>query len=147
MGGAPDVPRPDAPVRADTIFYDGGCGLCHGFARFVVRRDRDATFIFAPLGGRTFAAGFPDPLTAPSADSVVIRTADGRTLVRSAAVVHALRRLGGGWGVVGAALRIVPAPLCDGGYRCAAAVRRRIFAAPPGLCPVVPPQLRVRFLD
>ena len=36
----------------ETIFYDGGCGLCHRFVRFVIKRDPDGTlFRYAPLEG------------------------------------------------------------------------------------------------
>lgn len=147
MPGAPDVRPAPAHPRAGTIFYDGGCGLCHAFVRFVVRRDRAGEFAFAPLGGRTCSAAFPEPTAPPRADSVVLLTADGRTLLRSDAVVHVLRRLGGGWGATGAVLRVIPRPVRDFGYACVAAIRRRVFSAPPGVCPVVPSHLRGRFLD
>jgi len=130
----------------ETVFFDGGCGLCHGFVRFVVARDRDAAFAFAPLGGTTFAATFDAAERARIPDSVVVRATDGRTLVRSAAVVHVLRRLGGGWRVAADALWLVPRPVRDAGYRAVAVARRRLFAAPADACPVVPPDLRARFL-
>ena len=31
------------------VLYDGVCGLCNGFVRFVLRRDTAARFVFAPL--------------------------------------------------------------------------------------------------
>ncbi len=133
-------------TATEIVFFDGGCGLCHGFVRFVVVRDARGAFSFAPLGGTTFAATFASSERAAVPDSVVVRTADGRTLVRSSAVVHVLGRLGGGWRVAAAALRVVPRPLRDVGYRAVATVRRRLFAAPKTACPVVPPHLRARFL-
>jgi predicted DCC family thiol-disulfide oxidoreductase YuxK len=130
----------------ETVFYDGNCGLCHATVRFVVARDSDARFVYAPLGGATFAATFDAAARAAIPATVVVRTEDGRTLVRSDAVVHLLRAIGGGWRVLGGMLRLVPRPLRDVGYRAVASVRRRLVAAPKDACPVVPPELRARFL-
>ena len=33
----------------DTIYYDGHCGLCHGFVKFVLTHDIEQRFRFAPL--------------------------------------------------------------------------------------------------
>lgn len=41
----------------DLIFYDGTCGLCRGWLRFLLRGDRDGTrFRYAPLQGKTWLA-------------------------------------------------------------------------------------------
>ncbi len=141
MRDASDVPRPG------TIFYDGACGLCHAFVRFVVRRDHDGAFRFAPLGGPTFVAEVPEAERFGLPDSVVVRTADARVLARTPAVLHVLRRFGRWWRFVAAVLRVIPRPIRDFGYDRVAAIRRRVFAAPSGVCPVVPPHLRGRFLD
>jgi predicted DCC family thiol-disulfide oxidoreductase YuxK len=130
----------------ETVFYDGGCGLCHATVRFVIVRDRRGRFRYAPLGGATFQASISESERAGLPDSFVVRTDDGRLLVRSTAVAHLLRNLGGAWPVVGALLSIVPRPLRDVGYRFVALVRRRLFAAPTEACPIVPPELRPRFL-
>ena len=135
---------PRQPPATETIYYDGHCALCHRWVRFVLAADRDGSlFRFAPLQGETFQAkvgargGLPD--------SVVVQSADGELLVRSAAVVHILRRLGDGWAALGAAIRLIPGPLRDGLYDWIARVRRRLFARPVDICPVMPAELRNRF--
>jgi len=35
------------------ILFDGVCNLCNGFVQFVIRRDPEAVFKFAPLQGET----------------------------------------------------------------------------------------------
>lgn len=130
----------------EVVFFDGACGLCHGAVRFVVRRDHAARFAFAPLAGTTAAATFTAEERAALPDSLVVRTADGRTLVRSDAVVHLLRGLGSPWRAVGRALGAIPRPLRDAGYRAVARVRRSLWSRPPGACPVVAPALRSRLL-
>jgi predicted DCC family thiol-disulfide oxidoreductase YuxK len=133
-----------APGR-EILFYDGHCGMCHGFVRFMLARDHARTFVFAPLQGETFAATVPEAERATLPDSMMVRTADGRLLVRSAASLHVLDTLGGGWRVLATLLRPVPRPILDAAYRAIAAIRHRIGPPPPSVCPLVPPDVRERF--
>jgi|CXWL01.1.fsa_nt_gi predicted DCC family thiol-disulfide oxidoreductase YuxK len=130
----------------ERLFYDGHCGLCHRSVLFVLRHDPDGSlFRFAPLGGETFLATLPEESRAGLPDSIVVHTGDGRLLVRSRAAAHVLRRLGGGWKLLGTLLRLVPSPLADFGYDLVARLRRRLFERPVDACPLVPPNLRPRF--
>lgn len=134
-------------AQRDLVFYDGTCGLCHGWVRFLLRRDRDGNrFRYAPLQGETWVARVPAERRRELPDSVVIRTAEGDLFAELRGVIHLLRRLGGGWKVVAGLLWIVPRPLRDLGYRLVAAVRYRLFRRPQELCPIVPAELRGRFL-
>jgi predicted DCC family thiol-disulfide oxidoreductase YuxK len=78
-------------------------------------------------------------------DSIVVRTADGMLLTRSAAVRHILRRLGGLWRVIAGLTGLVPARVLDGAYNGLARVRLRLFARPAEACPLLPKHLRDRF--
>ncbi|MBZ5590763.1 MAG: DCC1-like thiol-disulfide oxidoreductase family protein [Acidobacteriia bacterium] len=136
---------PESPAT-DTIYYDGHCGLCHRWVRFVVAVDRDGRlFRFAPLAGETFQAKVPQSARAGLPDSVILQTADGSLMVRSDAVVCILRRLGAGWWALGAAIHLIPRPVRDGAYDWIARMRTRWFAPPAGTCPVMPAELRKRF--
>ena len=130
------------PVR---VYYDGDCGLCHRAARFVLAEDRAALIRLAPLGGETFQRELPlaDVETLP--DSLVLATAEGAVLVRSAGVLRLAARMGGCWRVLAGVGGLVPRPLRDLAYRGVAAVRRQIFPAPSGACPIVTPELMRRF--
>src|SRR5437868_14494686 len=97
----------------EVVFYDGACGLCHATVRFLLERDRRGLFAYAPIGGATFLRTFPEAERASIPDSLVVRTSDGRTLVRSSALAHLLKRLDGGWRSLGALLCVVPRPLGD----------------------------------
>lgn len=127
------------------LFYDGGCGLCHGFVRWLVQRDHAAIFDFAPLQGATFQQLVPAPERAKLPDSVILRAEDGRLYLRSDAVIHALRRLGRDR--LAQALAIMPRPVRDLGYDFIARVRFAVFGRKSELCPLVPAELRSRFLD
>ena len=130
----------------EILFYDGGCGLCHRAVRFVLAFDREGrAFRFAPLGGATFRAQVPEAERASLPDSLVLRTAEGETLTRSAAVLHILRRLGGFFRLVAILGGIVPRFLGDALYDFVARVRSKLFARPDDVCPTVPKELRARF--
>ncbi len=129
----------------EIVFYDGHCGMCHGLVRFVIARDRARAFVFAPLQGETFATTVSDAERATLPDSMVVRTADGRLLVRSAGVLHVLDTLGGGWRALGTLLWPVPRSILDAAYRLLAAIRHRLGPTPSSTCPLVPAELRERF--
>ncbi|HTL97416.1 MAG TPA: DCC1-like thiol-disulfide oxidoreductase family protein [Holophagaceae bacterium] len=128
------------------LFYDGDCGLCHGAVLFVLKRDRAGVFRFAPLQGETLIEQVPEEVRAALPDSLVLREPDGRLLTRSSAVVGMLKRLGPLWRAAAALLWIIPRPLRDLGYDLVAKVRHRLFKKPEGACPIVPKDLRGRFL-
>lgn len=129
-----------------TIFYDGHCGLCHRSVRFVLARDhKGRAFRFAPLYGEAFRARVAESARAGLPDSIVVLTADGSLLTRSGATIYVLRRLGGFWRLLGAAIGLVPRPLRDSVYDWIARIRHRLFTRPDDVCPVIPAELRKRF--
>lgn len=141
----PGVPGRAAAER-DLVFYDGTCALCHRLVRFLIARDAGGeAFAFAPLGGATYAATFAAAQEFP--DSVVVRTGDGRTLVRSEAAIWLLSRVGGFWRVIAIASRILPRRLADAAYDLVAGVRYSIFGREKTACPLLPPDLRSRFRE
>jgi predicted DCC family thiol-disulfide oxidoreductase YuxK len=130
------------------IFYDGGCGLCHRAVRFAIARDPDGSrFRFAPLGGKTFPRLVLEGRRAGLPDSLVVLTPDGSLLLRSAAMIHILERIGGPWRLQGRLLALVPQGMRDLGYDAMARVRYRLFGRPVDACPVTLPALRARFED
>lgn len=134
------------PAPTELLFYDGHCGLCHRAVKFVLKHDRSGTaFRFAPLQGETFQSRISPEKRAALPDSVVVLTVDGPLLVRSAAFLHILRRLEGGWKILAGALGVIPRPVLDAAYNVVARIRYRVFGKRDDLCPIVPPALRARF--
>jgi predicted DCC family thiol-disulfide oxidoreductase YuxK len=135
------------PLSPDLLFYDGSCGLCHRTVLFALRHDLEGTrFRFAPIGGDAFHGTFAAEQRRALPDSVIIRTADGRTLFRSEAALHIGEQIGGGWRVIARLTGLLPRWLLDWGYDQVAKVRKQLFAAPKASCPMLPPELRGRFL-
>lgn len=129
----------------DLVFYDGACGLCHAAVRFALNRDPSGTlFRYAPLAGALWRETSPGDAATPR-ETVVVRAGADRWLTHSSAALHIGVRLGGAWGVLARAGRLVPRPLRDLAYRGVARVRRRLFARPGGPCPVLAPAARARF--
>jgi predicted DCC family thiol-disulfide oxidoreductase YuxK len=139
-------PRP-LSAGADLLFYDGTCGLCHRWVAFTARHDPDGSrFRFAPLGGQTFQDRLSAAERGTLPDSLVLRTADGRTLIRSAAVLHIGERLEQPWRGIAWMAGLLPRWLLDLAYDAVARARRSLFARPVDSCPVLPAELRKRFL-
>jgi predicted DCC family thiol-disulfide oxidoreductase YuxK len=137
-------PRRDASPA--TLFYDGGCGLCHRAVRFVIAEDRDGRgFRYAPLGSEAFVRVIPPAERAALPDSLVLVTPDGRIRSRSAALREIGFRLGGLWRALAWGGGLVPAGLLDRGYDWIARVRSGMFARPDDACPILPADLRNRF--
>jgi predicted DCC family thiol-disulfide oxidoreductase YuxK len=88
--------------------------------------------------GEAERAGLPD--------SLVLRTAEGLLLVRSAAGLESLRRVGGPGMGLAAIAGLVPTRLADRLYDAVARARSRLVEAPADACPAVPVALRGRFL-
>jgi predicted DCC family thiol-disulfide oxidoreductase YuxK len=134
-------------MPSDLLFYDGSCGLCHRAVQFAVARDREGSlFRYAPLGGPTYQAAFAAEVRAELPDSIVLRTADGRVLTRADAILHIAERVGGPWRPLSRLVSLLPRWLLDLGYNAVARVRSRLFARPETTCPLLPAELRQRFL-
>ena len=129
------------PHGSGTVFYDGGCGFCQGWVRRLLTWDRASVLRFAPLHG----AAWRESGATVTADSVVVITDDGRTLITWAAVRFLAGALGGPWRVGGWLLAIVPRGLGDFFYDRIAAVRHRLAKKPTGNCPLLTGEARKRF--
>ena len=108
------------------LFFDGECGLCDGFAAFLLRADRNRIFRLAPLDGKTARALLPEG--GKIRETLVLLEGE-RLSIRSDAVIRTLARLGGLWKAT-ALVRVVPRPLRDAGYDFIARHRRKWFPAP-----------------
>lgn len=128
------------------LFYDGECGLCHRFVVFFLKHEESAYFQFAPLEGETFRANFSTEEAIEFPDSLILLSESEDLLMLSDAAVYAMKTLSPGWRRVGKVMGVFPKPLRDFGYRFVAAIRKKIFKKPEGVCPLVAPELRERFL-
>jgi len=137
---------PAVATGPSRVFFDGTCGFCHRAVQFLLTHDPSGVaFRFAPLDGTLAASMLPAELRISRPGSLVVCTADGRLLTRSAAVVFLGSRLAGIWRVGAGLLDLVPRPLADAGYDVVARVRHRLAPTPTQTCPIVPAALLARF--
>lgn len=145
--GAPETELSfnDMSPDAETIFYDGECGLCHRAIRFVLRHDRQGRFRFAPLHGETFLSRVPEIVRLRLPDTLVVALDGDRYLVRSEGVLHILERLGMPWRLVARVTSWLPRSFTDWIYDLVAARRARLFSGPDRVCPTDRAELVQRF--
>lgn len=134
--------RPPHPV----LLFDGDCGLCARSVRFVLAHEADRRLRFAPLASDLGRAILDDAGIDPAVtDTLVLRTADGRVAIRSAAVLEVARHLRAPWRWA-RILRVIPRPLRDLAYRVVARHRIRVFGRPDASCALPDPASSDRFL-
>lgn len=133
-------PPGDHPV----LLFDGVCSLCVGAVQFVVRRDPEGLFRFAPLQSPAARALLEDCDVDPDAVDTVVLLEDGSCHVRSAAAIRTAVALGGIYRLLGP-LRFVPRPLRDAVYGAVARRRYGWFGRRES-CLVPTPDLEDRFL-
>ena len=136
------------------VVFDGHCGFCNGFVRWLLRRDRRDRLRFVAsespkvagllarhgMGATDFVSG-PDTI-------LVVRDPDGpaeRVFVRSAAALELFGELPRPWTAMAVVLRWVPSFLSDSLYQLVARWRYRIWGRLE-ICPVPTAEERARFL-
>ena len=138
------------------VLFDGVCNFCDASVNFVIERDPEGYFKFAPLQsevGRDLArqhglqsetaetdgsAGDLIPI-----DSVIL-VEDGQAYTHSTAALRIARRLGGLWSLL-YGLIVVPKPVRDFFYKLFAKYRYRFFGK-KDQCMLPSPEVRARFL-
>jgi predicted DCC family thiol-disulfide oxidoreductase YuxK len=126
------------------VFFDGVCNLCNGFVQFVIERDPEGRFKFAPLQSEAARVRLGDTVTPGAAPSTVLLFQDGRLHDRSTAALLILRQLRFPWPGM-AVLFVVPRPLRDWVYDLIARRRYRWFGRRE-TCMVPTPDIMKRFL-
>jgi predicted DCC family thiol-disulfide oxidoreductase YuxK len=132
-------------VEQPVIVFDGFCNLCNASVDFVMRRDVNGLFQFAPNqseAGEVIVS--QADLNEIEADTIVLWE-DGSTYVRSTAVLRIARRLPFPWKLAYVFI-IIPRPIRDFFYRMLASNRYRLFGK-RDTCRIPTPEERTRFLQ
>jgi predicted DCC family thiol-disulfide oxidoreductase YuxK len=101
-------------------------------------------FSFAPLQGDFVRRAIAADVRRKLPDSLVVLDEKNNVLVRSAAVIYVMKRLGGIWFLAASLMSFLPRALLDFGYVAVASLRRTILGATKEMCPLVPPEYRAR---
>jgi predicted DCC family thiol-disulfide oxidoreductase YuxK len=132
-------------IAKPVIVFDGICHLCTGFAKFVIRHDRDGRFLFLAaqsLRGETLYRRLG--LKTDDWDSNLL-ILDGRVHIEFDAAIEIGRRFGGLWRLA-PILYVLPRFLRNWLYNRIARNRYDWFGK-RDVCYVPTPELQSRFLD
>ncbi len=131
------------------VLFDGHCNLCQGFTQFLLPRDPTGQFRLGSLqsaaGQALLAQHGILPIEVGGPDSVVLLPTDGPPLLRSAAALGILRRLGGGWVWLARAGGLLPRSWADAAYRWIARHRYAWFGRTEA-CWLPQPEWTERFI-
>lgn len=139
--GTADV---DAALDHPVLLFDGVCNLCSGSVQFVIERDPEGTFRFAPLQSDVAADLLASHEVDPDDLETVVLLADGTVYTKSDAALRVARDLSGTASLLWHA-RHVPRVLRDAVYDVVATVRYDVFGM-KDQCMVPSPDVRNRFL-
>ena len=98
---------------SNIIYFDGLCGICNKFVDFILRKDSDDKFVFAPLQGKTAEQNL-SPTLLKNLNTLVYQTPQ-KTYIKSDASLMILFHLGRIYKVA-IILRLVPKFIRDGIY-------------------------------
>jgi predicted DCC family thiol-disulfide oxidoreductase YuxK len=138
------------PFSNAIILYDGVCGLCNRFVRFVLKRDRKDHFRFAALQSHFAREVLQRHHVDPNALDTVYLVLDNdqpteSLLARNDAVASVLHELGGFWRLWAKLLNFVPRSVRDWQYNLIARNRYRFFDKYVS-CPLPDSEDRHKFL-
>ena len=142
----PEWVKSQKSAGKETVFFDGGCGFCHGYIKFLLAEDKHAQFQFSPLNGVHFQNTIDEKIRGTLPTTLLVVTDEGSLLMKSDAVIHSLSRLGGLWGVIGLALTLIPKLMRDKGYDLVGSVRLKLMQKPNSVCPILDRSLSSRFI-
>jgi len=145
MSASPASGRPNHSSPHAIVFFDGVCNLCNGAVNFIIDRDPDAYFRFAPLQSDAADQMLSHTDAADADLSIIVLLEGGTMYTRSTAALRIARHLSGPWPLLSAFL-VVPCPLRDAVYDWVAANRYRWFGR-RDQCRVPTPVLKARFLE
>jgi predicted DCC family thiol-disulfide oxidoreductase YuxK len=127
------------------ILFDGVCNYCNSIVNFIIRQDRHAKFVFAPLQSKPGQQLFQQH-NLPSADFDSFVLIDNqKTYLRSSASLHVFKKLPWYWQWT-QIFWIVPRPVRDAVYNLVARNRYKWFGKKES-CMIPTPEVKARFLE
>jgi len=118
-------PSEYSPLTPWLIFFDGACGWCTGWVRFLIKHDSHKPFQFAPVQsplGQHLLARYN--LSQENFSTFAVVTPDGY-FTKSTAALYIMRHLGGLWPMLHVFI-IIPKSLRDRVYDLIARYRYQL---------------------
>jgi predicted DCC family thiol-disulfide oxidoreductase YuxK len=134
-----------SPMTNNVILFDGICNFCNASVNFVLDRDRNKKFMFAPLQSE-IGKQLQEQFNIQSGEKMqsVILISDNKVYRKSSATLEIAKGLGGVWYLF-YIFKIFPAFIRDIFYDLIAVNRYRIFGKRE-TCRIPDPEIKSRFL-
>jgi predicted DCC family thiol-disulfide oxidoreductase YuxK len=132
-------------MNKDIILFDGVCNLCNCFVQFTIERDKQSKFKFASLQSKSGQYLLAQNKLPVENFTSFVYLKGGQCLLKSSAILHFLKELGGVWKVF-FILILIPKPIRDFVYSFIANSRYKIFGRRES-CFLPTPELKNRFLE
>lgn len=126
------------------VYFDGYCNLCNKWVDRILRKEKGASFYFAPLSGENAQERIPKELYHEGPDAIILQEGD-RFLSGARAGLRIARSLKWPYRALGI-LRIFPESLLEAAYRWIAKNRYKWYGKRDE-CRVPGPEEKARFLD
>ena len=127
------------------VLFDGVCNFCNGAVNFIIRRDPQRRFAFAPLQTSPGRSLMQEYQVHENAVDMLVVIKNGRCYLGADAALEIVRDLTGPWSLL-RVFKIVPRPLRDYFYKVFARNRYRLFGKKEA-CMIPSPDVRGRFVD
>ena len=125
------------------VFFDGLCPFCHFWVQFLLKRDHNKEFLFAPLQGETARELLSSELM--SVNTIVLLEDRKKFYTKSNAILRIIKILGGFRKIL-FIFKLIPTSIRNFFYDIMAR-NRFVLRKPLKHCPVPKPDLARRFLD
>ena len=125
------------------VFFDGLCPFCHFWVQFLLKRDHNKQFLFAPLQGETAHELLSSELM--SVDTIVLLEDRKKIYTKSNAILRIIKILGGFRKIL-FVFKLLPTSIRNFFYDIMAR-NRFVLRKPLKHCPVPKPDVASRFLD
>ena len=133
------------PDTKPILLFDGVCNLCNRLVQFIIKRDPGAKFRFTSLQSKSGQA-LLESYGLPQDDlDTFVYLRQEKFYIKSSAVLHVLKDLGGGWQLLFVFI-IIPKPLRDLVYTFVSKTRYSIFGKRDH-CMIPSQDLSSRFLE
>lgn len=127
------------------VLFDGVCNFCNSSVNFIIRRDKEGYFKFAPLQSDVAGELLADKDVDREETDSIILIEEGEVFLYSTAALMIARKLDGNWPLFYAFIYI-PAPIRDFFYKQFAKRRYKMFGK-KDQCMIPTPAMRARFLN
>jgi predicted DCC family thiol-disulfide oxidoreductase YuxK len=134
------------PDNKQLILFDGVCNLCNSSVLFVIKKDTENRFLFAPLQsdiGQSIIEKYDIDTTI--IDSILLYSKEKGLKTKSSAALHIAKHLGFPQKLL-AVFFIIPTPIRNWVYNYIAKNRYKWYGKKEA-CMIPTPELKVKFLD